>query len=96
MLAQLGSVPQLVKAAAGIAGDGSLTWSPSFKDLSAEQVKEAQALGLKVLPWTVNQRADMARMMDMGVDGLITDYPDVLRDLMDERGMSLPPSATRR
>ncbi|HYP82640.1 glycerophosphodiester phosphodiesterase [Variovorax sp.] len=96
MLAQFGSVPQLVKAAAGMAGDGSLTWSPSFKDLSAEQVKEAQALGLKVLPWTVNQRADMARMMDMGVDGLITDYPDVLRDLMDERGMSLPPSATRR
>ena len=48
---------------------------------------------MKVLPWTVNQRADMLRLMDWGADGIITDYPDVLRDLMRERGLSTPPSA---
>ena len=47
---------------------------------------------MKVLPWTVNQRADMIRLMDLGVDGIITDYPDVLRDLVRERGLPLPPS----
>ncbi|MCW5744970.1 MAG: glycerophosphodiester phosphodiesterase, partial [Alphaproteobacteria bacterium] len=48
------------------------------------------ALGLKVLPWTVNARADMARLMEWGVDGLITDYPDRLRSVMAARGMKLP------
>jgi glycerophosphoryl diester phosphodiesterase len=86
-----GSTPRLVKAAAGASG-GPLVWSPAFADLNAAQVKEAQGLGMKVLPWTVNQRADMIRLMDLGVDGIITDYPDVLRDLVRERGLPLPPS----
>ncbi len=80
-----------MKAAAGTSG-GPLVWSPAFADLNAAQVKEAQGLGMKVLPWTVNQRADMIRLMDLGVDGIITDYPDVLRDLLRERGLPLPPS----
>ncbi|MBD9664874.1 glycerophosphoryl diester phosphodiesterase [Variovorax paradoxus] len=88
--AQFASTPQLVKAAAGTAG-GPVIWSPAYNDLTRPAIKEAQGLGLKVLPWTVNQRADMLRLMDWGVDGIITDYPDVLRDLMRERGLSLPP-----
>lgn len=88
--AQFASTPQLVKAAAGTAG-GPVIWSPAYNDLTRPAIKEAQGLGLKVLPWTVNQRADMLRLMDWGADGLITDYPDVLRDLMRERGLSLPP-----
>jgi len=91
-LERIGSAPQLVKAAAGASEAAPLTWSPAFKELTAQQVGQAHALGLKVLPWTVNQRADMARLMDMGVDGIITDYPDVLRELMNERGMALPPA----
>ena len=39
----------------------------------------------------VNDRADMARLMDWGVDGLITDDPAILRDVMFERGVPLPP-----
>lgn len=85
------SVPLMVKAAAGTA-TGPLTWSPAYADLTPAVIKEAQKLGMTVLPWTVNQRADMQRLMDWGVDGLITDYPDVLRDLVRERGLSLPPS----
>lgn len=88
--AAFASTPQLVKAAAG-ASAGPVSWSPAYNDLRPEAVREAQRLGFKVLPWTVNQRADMMRLMDWGVDGIITDYPDVLRDLMRERGLALPP-----
>ena len=90
--ANFASVPQLVKAAAG-ASIGPVIWSPAHADLGAPAIREAQKLGMKVVPWTVNQRADMVRLMDAGADGLITDYPDVLRDLMRERGLALPPPA---
>ena len=84
------STPLLVKAAAGNAGKAPVIWSPAFADLTPAQVQQAQALGMTVLPWTVNQRADMLRLLDMGVDGVITDFPDVLRDAMRERGRPLP------
>lgn len=93
--ADFGSTPRLVKAAAG-AGPGALIWSPAFADLTPEALREAHALGLAVLPWTVNQRADMARLLDWGVDGLITDYPDVLRSVMAERGLPLPAGVPAR
>jgi glycerophosphoryl diester phosphodiesterase len=83
-----GSMPQLVRAAAGPAK--GVTWSPHWKQLDQDQLKQAQALGLPVVPWTVNERSDMKRLMDWGVDGLITDYPDRLREVMAERGMALP------
>lgn len=86
-LADHGSVPALVKAA------GCTTWSPNFNNLAdADGVKLAQALGLRVIPWTVNQPADMARLIEWGVDGLITDYPDRLREVMAHRSMALPPA----
>ncbi len=93
--ADFGATPRLVKAAAG-AGPGPLIWSPAFADLTPEALREAHALGLAVLPWTVNQRADMARLLDWGVDGLITDYPDVLRSVMAERGLPLPAGVPAR
>lgn len=88
--ASFASVPQMVRAASANA-PGQVVWSPAFADLTPEVIREAHKLGLKVLPWTVNQRADMQRLMDWGADGIITDYPDILRDLMRERGLSLPP-----
>ena len=39
-------------------------------------MERAQAAGIAVVPWTVNQEADLGRMIDWGVDGVITDYPD--------------------
>lgn len=69
-LAAQGSVPRMVKAA------GGRWWSPHFRDVTAEAVREAQALGLKVAVWTVNDAADMRQMLALGVDALITDYPD--------------------
>lgn len=79
-----GSVPRLAKAA------GCGTWSPYFRELGPAAVAEAHALGLKVLPWTVNAPQDLVRMIDMGVDGLITDYPDRAREVMAAKGIALP------
>lgn len=53
-------------------------------------VSEAHALGLKVVPWTVDDLPTVAALMDNGVDGVITDYPNRVRELMAERGMRLP------
>jgi glycerophosphoryl diester phosphodiesterase len=76
-----GSVPRLAKAS------GAGTWSPDYLDLSAGQVAEAHALGLLVVPWTVNEPADMERILAMDVDGMITDRPDLLRAVL--RGQRL-------
>ncbi len=83
-----GSVPRLVRASAGQAP--GVIWSPFHRNLTPEWVKEAQALGLKVIPWTVNQPADMDGLMGWGVDGIISDYPDRLREVMATRGVALP------
>jgi glycerophosphoryl diester phosphodiesterase len=53
-------------------------------------VADAHDSGLAIIPWTVNDHATMASLMDAGVDGIITDYPDRLRTLMAERGLELP------
>lgn len=74
-----GSVPKMIKAA------GGGIWSVYFGDLTPALAKEAQSLGLKVLVWTVNDPSVMGRMLDMGVDGLITDRPDLARTLLEER-----------
>ena len=87
------SIPRMVKASAGSAV--GVVWSPAHNQLSEAQVKEAQALGLKVMPWTVNDEAVMDMLMDWGVEGLITDYPDRLRKRMAARGMPLPVGAGR-
>lgn len=82
-----GSVPKMVATA------GGKVWSPFYKDLTADTLRDAQALGLKVVVWTVNDPAEMKALIDMKVDGIITDYPDRLRAVMTEKGMALP-SAT--
>ncbi|RZI39677.1 glycerophosphodiester phosphodiesterase, partial [Herbaspirillum sp. HC18] len=51
---------------------------------------EAHALGLRVVVWTVNKREDMTRMIEFGVDGIISDRPDLLREVAGEKGMALP------
>jgi glycerophosphoryl diester phosphodiesterase len=79
-----GSVPKMIKAA------GGAVWSPNGGALTQALLKEAHDLGLQVIPWTINEPADQRRLLDWAVDGIITDYPDQLRELMRERGMALP------
>ena len=81
-----GSVPKAVKAAKAD------VWSPNYVDLSPALVAEAHGLGLSVIPWTANDPVDMARLVDMGVDGLISDRPDLLRDVLAKKGRALPPA----
>ena len=78
------SVPALVADA------GCRIWSPFAGDLEAGDVTTAHGLGLEVIVWTVDDPADMAALIDLGVDGIITDYPDRLRAVMAERGLALP------
>lgn len=79
-----GSLP---KAAAA---QGYDVVSPTFRSVTPAMIAEAHDLGLPVIPWTVNTTADMENLMDMGVDGIITDYPTRLRTLLEERGLKLP------
>ncbi|GAA1348089.1 glycerophosphodiester phosphodiesterase family protein [Arthrobacter roseus] len=64
--------------------------SPTWKSVTPQMIAEAHSLGLPVVPWTVNDASEMERLMDMGVDGIITDYPTTLREVMDMRGLKLP------
>lgn len=81
------SVPGAIKAA------GGAIWSPYFGDVDADLIAESHRLGLAVVVWTVNKPADMVRMIDMGVDGIISDRPDLLRDIAGEKGIALPAAA---
>jgi glycerophosphoryl diester phosphodiesterase len=85
-----GSVPKMVHAA------GGRIWSVFFGDLNAALLKEAKSLGLTVLVWTVNEHDDIARMLDLGVDGIVTDYPDRVHEQLQRRGMPRPPGFVRR
>ena len=79
-----GSLPGTIRAA------GGAIWSPFFRDLRPADLAEAHRHGLRVVVWTVNEPADMASLIALGVDGIITDYPDRLRAVMAKRGLPLP------
>ncbi|WP_291787886.1 glycerophosphodiester phosphodiesterase [Cecembia sp.] len=62
-LAELGFVPRI--------------YSPYFPALTSQIVADLHAKGMKVIPWTVNNAEKMQELLDMGVDGIITDYPNL-------------------
>ncbi len=70
------AVPRMVHEAKGA------IWSPNFQDLDVRALAVAHELRVKVIPWTVNEPADIRRVLEMKVDGIISDYPDrVLEEL---------------
>ncbi len=83
-IADYADIPAMVKAA------GGAIWSPNGGAVSEDLVKKAHAVGLQVLPWTINNPPEMDRLIGWGVDGIISDYPDRLRAVMAARGMPLP------
>jgi glycerophosphoryl diester phosphodiesterase len=72
-----GSIPQAVKAA------GGRYWAPYYKHLTYRRLAEAHKLGIQVFVWTPDRREDMLRLIEMGVDGIITNRPDILKSILD-------------
>ncbi len=63
------------------------TYCPSFEFLDEAIIRQVQAEGIRVLPWTVNAIEDWQRLLDWGVDGITTDFPNQLAGLLAARGM---------
>lgn len=80
---------------AGAQQVGADILSPAYKLVDAAFVERAHAAGVTVIPWTVNDADVMRAQIAAGVDGLITDYPTLLRQVMSELGMPLPPAYQR-
>jgi len=72
-----GSIPRTVKAA------GGRFWAPRYNQVTFDLIKEAHRLGIRVFVWTVDRRDDMIRLMKMGVDGIITNRPDILNSVLN-------------
>lgn len=75
-----------VKAAHAIGTD---IISPYYTEISKQDVDEAHSLGMKVVPWTVNNEKDMNMLLDMGVDGIISDKPWLLKQVLEKRNIKL-------
>ncbi len=65
-----GHTPRIVHDA------GCSIWSPAHRDVTSQDLQEAHRLGLQVIVWTVNRPVDIDRVITLGVDGIISDYPD--------------------
>ena len=70
--------------------NGTVTDSDYQPYVTKAKVAEAHRYGLTVIPWTVDDQPTMNKLIDDGVDGLITDYPDRLREVLADRGFALP------
>ena len=69
-------VADIAEVPDAIAAEGGGTWAPQFASLTPSLVERAHDLALRVVPWTVNAVEDMRRLIDWGVDGLISDWPN--------------------
>ena len=75
-------LPRLIKTLGGMA------WHPKHKDINKDMVRISHEEGLPVNVWTVNEKYEMLRMIEYGVDGIITDYPLRLKKLCEENGIN--------
>jgi glycerophosphoryl diester phosphodiesterase len=83
-----GPLARLVRAAASGAPCAQVPYRLGRAPfVSAAFLDSAHALGLKVHVWTVNDAAEMGRLLDLGADGIITDDIETLRDVMKARGL---------
>lgn len=62
-------------------------YSPNYAIVNKDLVHSCQSQGIRLIPWTVNHESDMLRMIDLEVDGIITDYPGKLKALLEDRGI---------
>ncbi|MDQ3187435.1 MAG: glycerophosphodiester phosphodiesterase [Pseudomonadota bacterium] len=78
-----GSLPRMAQAA------GCSIWTPFWRNVTPENIAEARALKLKIIPWTINDPAEIERLAALGVDGIITDYPDRARRALAARNIAI-------
>jgi len=74
-------LPRLIKTLGGKA------WHPKHIDINKDVVRISHKVGLPVNVWTVNEEFEMLRMIDYGVDGIITDYPLKLIELCERKNI---------
>jgi glycerophosphoryl diester phosphodiesterase len=72
-----GSIPQAVRAA------GGRYWAQYYRQLTASDLKDAHEFGIQVFVWTVDSASEMVRLIEMGVDGIITNRPDLFRKIFN-------------
>ena len=75
-------LPKIIKELGGSA------WHPYYKDINKKAVKDAHENNLPVNVWTVNDEDDMLKMIEYGVDGIMTDYPLRLKNLCEKRSIN--------
>ena len=75
-------LPKIIKELGGSA------WHPYYKDINKKAVKDAHDNNLPVNVWTVNDEDDMLKMIEYGVDGIMTDYPLRLKNLCEKRAIN--------
>lgn len=80
--------------AAGLVGANIV--SPDYSlPVDKPFIDRAHALGYQVIPWTINDADTMRAEIEAGVDGIITDYPALLREVLADFRMALPPAYRR-
>lgn len=61
-----------------------IAYSPLYLLTNRQTVKKAHAMNIQVIPWTVNKVSSMKRLIKIGCDGIITDYPNVAMEIISE------------
>ena len=82
LLEDLFLLPKIIKSLEGH------VWSVFYRDVTKQNIDLAHELGLAVIVWTVNRESDIVRMIEYGVDGIITDYPKKTQDICLSRNIS--------
>ncbi len=81
--------------AAAASSIGACVLAPPWRTVTACMVRSAHREGMRIVPWTVNQPVWMGRLIDLGVDGIVTDYPERLRAVMTQKQLAVPLPLTR-
>ena len=75
-------LPNIIKSIEGH------VWSAFYRDITKQNVELAHKHGLAVNVWTVNREKDIIRMIEYGVDGIITDYPKKVQEICKSKNIS--------
>ena len=96
-LEEHGDALGLLRAARSYVDDFSPWWKLLVpgRAYAGRPVEAYQQAGFAVIPWTVNEPETMARLIDLGIDGLITDRPDLLMGLAKKLGLRVAPALSR-